>query len=200
MSSTIGKKAVRTRKRSADGKFAKEKCPATLPFPEGDTNAPKKKFVVRGFGPRPQQEFLRWMMQGASPQLACKQMKIPLSVFWKALEHDADFAAQLQSVWDSLSYDVVAALYHSAIKGNAQAQQFWLKHRPPPRWMIASPESFLADDLESLTHDELLERVRAEAPDLAVAIAARNLAQRSGFASETLPRAPESAGEQADSV
>ncbi len=164
--------------------------PMTVPFPV--KKKASKHAVVRGFGPRPQQEFLKWLLQGASPQLACKKLKLPLSTFWRAVENDPEFAGKLQAVWDTLSFDVVAALYQSAIKGNAQAQQFWLKYRPAPRWANSNGESSFTDDLESLSHDELLERIRTEAPDLAVAIAARDLAKRSGCSSETVPAAPES--------
>lgn len=198
MSSTIGSerngedsKGLRTRKRDL-----KSAGPITLPF-AGETGADqapsRKKAVVKGFGAPKQKEFIDWMMQGASPQVACKKLKVPIAAFWKTLDHDDDFAAEIQQVWDALSFNVVAALYQAAIKGNGTAQQFWLKHRPPPRW--ANAENSLFDDLEGLSHDELLERARAEAPDLAAEIAARVAAPRGRGPSEAVPAAPDRAGE-----
>lgn len=143
--------------------------------------------VVRGFGKVRQREFLELLMQGASPQVACRKLKLPIASFWQTLEHNADFAAELQKVWDALSFNVVAALYQAAIKGNSTAQQFWLKHRPPPRWSQVPDGSILADDLETLSHDELLDRARTEAPDFAAEIAARVATTGSGLASETVP-------------
>lgn len=167
--------------------------PATLPFSgkiAAEEPAPKKpvqRSPVRGFGKPRQQEFLELMMQGASPQVACRKLKLPMAAFWQTLEHDAGFAAELQNVWDSLSFNVVAALYQAAIKGNGTAQQFWLKHRPPPRWSQLPAGSILGDNLDTLTNDELLDRARQEAPDFAAEIAARTAKAGSGLAPKTVP-------------
>jgi hypothetical protein len=147
----------------------------------------KKHPVVRGFGLPKQREFLKLLMQGASPQLACKKLKLEMASFWHTLEHDARFAAELQKVWDALSYNVVAALYQAAIKGNHAAQQFWLKHRPPPHWSLL-PGGTIADDLENLSHDELLDRARQETPDFAAEIEARIAKAGGGLAPETVSR------------
>ena len=134
------------------------------------------------------------MLQGASPQVACRKLDIPLDAFWRGLERNAKFAAQIQQVWDALSFNVVAALYQAAMQGNSSAQQFWLKHRPPPRWTTMGAEPSPADDLDAMTHDELLERVQEEAPDLAVAFAAGAAAARRGQPSTAVSGAPEGAG------
>jgi hypothetical protein len=34
----------------------------------------------------------------------------------------------------ALGYNVIAALYKAAIKGQVAAQVFWLKNNPPPGW------------------------------------------------------------------
>ena len=154
----------------------------------------RKPAVQRRFGERKQLEFLQWMVQGASPQVACKKLNLPLADFWRTLERDAAFAAELQKVWDTLSFNVVAALYQAAIKGNGPAQQFWLKLRPAPQWAVDLAERTSPDDLENLTNEELLARLRQEAPDLAAEIAAGNRAARGGNAPQPLPPEPESAG------
>lgn len=167
--------------------------PATLPFAKATAseNPPRKKSNrrarVRGFGEVRQREFLELLMSGASPQVACRKLKLSMSAFWEMLEHEAHFAAELQKVWDSLSFNVVAALYQAAVKGNAPAQQFWLKHRPPPRWSQLPGGSIQSDDLDTLTHDELLERARTEAPDLAAEIAARAAEAGRRLPSKTVP-------------
>jgi len=143
--------------------------PATLPFvkPARGTRSAKRLGVVQ------QRKFLELLLQGASPQVACHKLKVKLAAFWHTLEHDAEFAAALQQAWDTLSFNVMAALYQAAIKGNGPAQQFWLKHRPPRHWVGAASDSSSADSLESLSDDELLDRARTEAPDLAAEIEAQ---------------------------
>lgn len=160
----------------------------TLPI-RGETadKSRTKQAVVRGFGKVRQREFLELLMQGASPQAACRKLKLPIAAFWQTLEHHAGFAAELQKVWDALSFNVVAALYQAAMKGNSTAQQFWLKHRPPPRWSQLPGGSILTDDLETLTNAELLDRARQEAPDFAAEIAARAAETGSGLAPQAVP-------------
>jgi hypothetical protein len=176
----------RNRKRAAEVDE-----PATLPFtgnsPKSSQKRTRRQAVVRGFGQQRQVEFIGLLMNGASPQGACKKLKLPLVKFWMALEYDAEFAAELQKVWDSLSFNVLAALYQAAMKGNSMAQQFWLKHRPPPRWSQFPVGSILVDDLETLTDDELLKRARQEAPDFAAEIAARAAKAGSGLPPKTVP-------------
>ena len=137
--------------------------------------------------PALQREFLELMVKGASPHGACGKLEVSLASFWNTLEHDAQFAAELQRVWDTLSFNVVSALYRAAMEGNGSAQQFWLKHRPPPRWAVPDQDQVPADELEALTDAELLDRARTEAPDLAAEIATRIAAAGSRFASEVLP-------------
>jgi hypothetical protein len=136
---------------------------------------------------RQQRQFLELMVQGASPQVACHKLNASLASFWNTLERDVKFAGALQRMWDTLSFNVVAALYQAAIKGNGSAQQFWLKLRPPPRWASAAADSKPEDDLETLTDAQLLDRARTEAPDLAAEIAARIAATGSGCAPEDFP-------------
>lgn len=123
--------------------------------------------------PTQRRELLDLMMQGASPLVACRKLNIPMAAFWTTLDQDDGFATQLQRVWDALSLNVVAALYQAAIKGNGSAQQFWLKHRPPPRWAVTAADADSTDELDTLSDAELLDRARTEAPDLAAQIAAR---------------------------
>ena len=187
MSSTIesrrngeGKhEALRTRKRGGGAMI--------LPMGGETLGQSRTKKPVRGFGKVRQREFLELLMQGASPQVACRKLKLPIAAFWQTLEHNAGFAAELQKVWDALSFNVVAALYQAAMKGNSTAQQFWLKHRPPPRWSQLPGGSILTDDLETLTNAELLDRARQEAPDFAAEIAARVAETGSGLAPQTVP-------------
>lgn len=174
----------RTAKGADNGREAKNKAQRTGKHP-----------VVRGFGKRRQRQFLELLLQGASPHVACSHLQLADSLFWQALERDVEFAEELQHVWDALSYNVVAALYKAAIKGNNVAQQFWLKHRPPPRWSKLPGGEVSGDELEALTNDELLERARQEAPDLAAEIAARAAKTGIRLAPQTLPGADPPAGE-----
>ncbi len=187
MSSTI-ENPYPNERRNGKPRAGIDNDPVTLPFVK--TPRPKKpraKPAVKRLSVKRQKEFLDWMIQGASPQVACHQLQVSLEVFWNTLEHDARFAGELQRVWDTLSFNVVAALYQAAIKGNGPAQQFWLKHRPPPRWAAASADQIPTDDMEALSDAELLDRARTEAPDLAAEIAARIAATGSGRAPEDLP-------------
>jgi hypothetical protein len=170
MSSTIGNKSGHNGKpRSTENGAAASSRRAR----RQDAPATKRRnAAAKRFGDAQQRQFLELLLQGASLQVACLKLKLPLAMFWRTLEHDEQFAATLQEAWDTLSFNVMAALYQAAIKGNGPAQQFWLKHRPPPQWAApTAPNS--ADELETLNDDELLDRARAEAPDLAAALAAR---------------------------
>lgn len=172
---------LRNRKRSTE---VDDSDPITLPFEQKPPAKPtRRKKKANLLGVRQQQKILEWMMQGASPQMACRKLNLSLDLFWMTLERDARFAAELQRVWDTLSFNVVAALYQAAIKGNGPAQQFWLKHRPPPRWAVTPLDQNPADDLEAMSDAELLDRARTEAPDLAAEIATRIAATPGRFPS-----------------
>jgi hypothetical protein len=177
-----------TERHARNGQPAPANEPDTLPFPSAVVAKPAKATRSKPARPAParpigevsQKKLLALLLQGASPLVACHKLNLRLAAFWHTLEHDAQFAAELQRVWDTLSFNVVAALYRAAIEGNGPAQQFWLKHRPPPRWAVTA-ETNPADELDTLSDAELLDRARAEAPDLADEIAARIAAETGGF-------------------
>lgn len=156
--------------------------------------AGRKGRAVQRMGTARRKQFLELLIQGASPQVACRKLSIPVALFWQTLDQDAGFASELQRVWDLLSYNVMAALYQAAIKGNGSAQQFWLKHRPPPCWLSAGAGQPPHDDLEDLSDAELLDQARTEAPDLAAEIAARVAAAPGRRSSAGFSQGVESSG------
>ena len=104
---------------------------------------------------------LSLLLRGASPASACAQLGLTLAQFdaWLA---DPDFQARLSRSQYTLSQNVAAALYRSAMEGSVAAQTFYLRHLPPPEWPQPEPaDSATPSTLEQLTDDELLERFRA---------------------------------------
>ncbi len=115
--------------------------------------------------PEEQEQVWSWLVKGASPQVACQQLGLSLPAFWRTLEGDVAFATALQQLFDTLSHNVLAALYRAAMEGNVTAQQFWLRHRPARAWQ-APAVSELTDDPANFADAELLERAFAEGADI----------------------------------
>ncbi|MBI1347269.1 hypothetical protein GC163_13400 [bacterium] len=120
-----------------------------------------------------QQTLVEWLLRGASPAAACAQFGWPVERFWKTLAQDEGFTATLQQVFDTLSQNVLAALYQAAMKGQVSAQQFWLRHRPVTGWTQSLAADLPADSYEQLNDDELVDACVAAGLDLPTAIAAR---------------------------
>ncbi len=108
---------------------------------------------------------LNLLIRGASPALACAQLGLSLDDFhtWLA---DESFRQQLEQSQQTLSRNVAAALYRSAMEGSVSAQTFYLKHLPPPEWPLTEPAETPDNPLHQLSDDELLERCRAHGIDL----------------------------------
>ncbi len=125
--------------------------------------------------PADQQLVLEWMLKGAGPGQACLQLGVTVEQFWDTLQDEPAFAAALQKLFDTLSQNVLAALYQSAMKGNASAQQFWLKQRPATHWTTVVPDDGedAANPLSRLSDDQLVDECRAAGLDLPADLAAR---------------------------
>lgn len=122
-----------------------------------------------------QNQVLEWMLKGAGPGQACLQLGVTVDQFWDTLQDDPAFAAALQKLFDTLSQNVLAALYQSAMKGNASAQQFWLKQRPATHWTTVVPDADedASHSLSRLSDDQLVDECRAAGLDLPADFAAR---------------------------
>jgi hypothetical protein len=106
--------------------------------------------------------------RGASPAQACHELGLDIRVFWNTIHADAAFHAAARLAVESLSHNVVAALYKSAIGGSVSAQQFWLKQRPASLW-LPPVEDREADDLSHLDDAELAQALAETRGDLAAA-------------------------------
>lgn len=142
-------------------------CPLLPHCPEADP-------LAAALTPDEQQRVWCWLLKGASPQVACQQLGIDIARFWKTLDQDAPFALALQQLFDTLSHNVLAALYQAAMKGNVAAQQFWLRHRPVSRWVTELEEPAIADDdFARLSDADLLDVAGTEDVALPAAVTAR---------------------------
>ncbi|MCH7987751.1 MAG: hypothetical protein IID46_01230 [Planctomycetes bacterium] len=81
----------------------------------------------------------------------------------QALVEDEEFRARWEEVNVTLSQNIQAALYRSAMEGNVSAQTYWLKSNPPPGWSPDSLEPLESIDefFDELSNDELLDLARA---------------------------------------
>ena len=81
----------------------------------------------------------------------------------QALVEDKEFRARWEEVNVTLSQNIQAALYRSAMEGNVSAQTYWLKSNPPPGWSPDSMEPLESIDefFDELSDDELLDLARA---------------------------------------
>ncbi len=106
-----------------------------------------------------QQQVWSYLVKGASPQLACRELGLSLRRFWTTLDRDPQFAIAMEHLFRTLSHNVLAALYQRAMKGDKTAQQFWLRTVPPiTGTMPAAVET--PDDLAALSDAELFDRAR----------------------------------------
>jgi len=109
----------------------------------------------------------RLILNGASPAGACRQLGISLDAYLAANDADAEVFERRLRDQETLSQNVAAALYRSAMKGSVPAQTFYLRSLPPPEWIAAEKRrSALADN--SLDDDQLVDRcLTREMPGLA---------------------------------
>lgn len=104
--------------------------------------------------------FLNWLAKGASPTMVCQRLFLSMHDVAETLNHDEDFRQRWQEIDESLSQNVVSALYQSAMNGSVTAQTFWLKHHPPPGWCGHPSEQESEKEqqsFEALSDEELLE-------------------------------------------
>jgi hypothetical protein len=129
--------------------------------------------------PEARRVVLELMQRGASPAGACQQVGLTVDAFWTTLEREPTFAEALERVFDSLSHNVLAALYQNAMKGHVTAQQFWLRNRPATLFQADH-----ADDSSELTarltDDQLVDECRAAGVALPARVAARHAATGGG--------------------
>lgn len=125
-----------------------------------------------------QQQVWSYLVKGASPQLACRELGLSLRRFWTTLDHDPQFAIAMDHLFRTLSHNVLAALYQRAMKGDKTAQQYWLRTMPPFTGSSAAPTES-DDDLTGLTDAELFDRANATGVALPDAIAASLLSTSS---------------------
>ena len=110
-----------------------------------------------------ERSFLELLSRGASPAAACRELGVSVSRIQQALVEDEEFRACWEEVNVTLSQNIQAALYRSAMEGNVSAQTYWLKSNPPPGWSPDSMEPLESIDefFDELSDDELLDLARA---------------------------------------
>jgi len=106
--------------------------------------------------------FLQLMLGGVSPMRACQELAISYLDFRFALKKSPCLQAEINGVWETLSQNIVTALYHIAMKGNVSAQVFRLKNRPPPGWTIVEEQSEGGEAFSELSDEELVALARQE--------------------------------------
>jgi len=106
--------------------------------------------------------------KGASFAVACRELGLPVDALWHTLRSDADFDARVQQVYETLSHNVVSALYKAAIGGNVTAQRLWLQHRPADLWSLVSEEK--AASHAHLSDQELVDSAREAIAALGAAV------------------------------
>lgn len=91
--------------------------------------------------------------------MVCQKLFLSMSDVAETLNQDDEFRRLWQEIDQSLSQNVVSALYQSAMKGSVTAQTFWLKHHPPPGWCGHSDKQDTNEkqNFEDLSDEELLE-------------------------------------------
>jgi hypothetical protein len=128
------------------------------------------------FTPEQCEAVLALLQKGASPALVCQELGLSTDAFWNTIHADAGFQAAVQQVFDTLSHNVVTALYQAAIKGNVTAQQFWLRQHPASLFNpVESTDA--SDDLSELSPDELQAELGETASVLAIACDAEKAAR-----------------------
>jgi len=131
--------------------------------PQRDQQESSQKKSITCLTPELEQFFLELLSRGASPAAACRELGVSVSIMQQALVEDAEFRARWEEVNVTLSQNVQAALYRSAMEGNVSAQTYWLKSNPPPGWSPDSMEPLESIDefFDELSDDELLDLARA---------------------------------------
>lgn len=120
------------------------------------------------------------LRRGAGPVAVCERLGVGIDQFWETLQHDTGFSQAFQQNFDTLSLNVLASLYQTAIKGSTTAQQYFLRLRPPPHFLTADEEPSATSPLKHLSDDELVDECRAAGLDLPADIAARAAAKVGG--------------------
>ena len=113
--------------------------------------------------PEQKKSFLHLFSRGASPSAASRELGVPVSLFLQAVIEDDEFRAEWEKVNTTLSQNVVAALYRSAMEGKVSAQTYWLKNNPPPGWVpeTQEPLSSIDEFFDKLSEEELIDLARA---------------------------------------
>ena len=165
-SSTTAKSGHNKQKHVEADRFAKletgdEKKAQSPPQSDLHEYSPEKSITC--LTSKLEQSFLELLSRGASPAAACRELGVSVSMIQQALVEDKEFRARWEEVNVTLSQNIQAALYRSAMEGNVSAQTYWLKSNPPPGWSPDSMEPLESIDefFDELSDDELLDLARA---------------------------------------
>uniref|UniRef100_A0A7C4QMY3 Uncharacterized protein n=1 Tax=Schlesneria paludicola TaxID=360056 RepID=A0A7C4QMY3_9PLAN len=143
--------------------------PSRSPAADGPAPSPTSP---RCFTPEEQQAFGQLILRGASPALACLELDLSIDDFWHTLRHDPHFHRGLRQLYDTLSQNVVAALYKHALQGDASAQKQWWQlradlHGPfalQPTSSVPTGAPSCVPEVAQLSDAELVERLREALP------------------------------------
>lgn len=135
--------------------------------------------------PDEQQQLWTYLVKGASPLLACRELGIAVRRFWTTYDQDPRFVDAIDDLYRTLSHNVLAAVYQQAMKGDKTAQQTWLRTLPPCTGQATTGAT--DHDLAALSDSELVERARSTGVALPDVVAACLSATRGGPASRSVP-------------
>jgi hypothetical protein len=104
-------------------------------------------------------ELLEMLRLGAAPGAACQRLGLSLDALAAHWAEDEAFRQRVGHTRESLSQNVAAALYRTAMEGSVSAQTFYLKHLPPPEWPQPNAGGE-GDEFDRMSDEELLEFCR----------------------------------------
>ena len=88
-----------------------------------DWLTPEKLFLIEN-----------WAKSGLSDEQIAKNIGISITTYYKWKRENTQFSQAIKKGKEITDFEVVNALYQSAMSGNVTAQIFWLKNRMPDKW------------------------------------------------------------------
>lgn len=84
--------------------------------------------------PNAKMQYLGLLMEGVSRSRAARAVGMTNSGIRQAMAADARFREDVEQVMAERNDDVEQALYETAMRGNVEAQKFWLTNRDDSEW------------------------------------------------------------------
>lgn len=81
-----------------------------------------------------QDEFCHLVSEGASRTAAAKQVGVAYQTVFHRMEKSQSFKKKVEDAERGQTANVINVLYLTALEGNINAIQFWLRSREPGKW------------------------------------------------------------------